>query len=276
MKIFKKPHQNLKSKFIHLLIHFLTLKTFIMKKTINSALACFAFFGIISCKKTITTAKDVMPTTVAANVDEATLVHSSKWFGVYSQVGYPNDTVADKTFIANGIATLTKSPWSYYFTSIELNIPRCQEICGDSTKLKVRLRNPADTIGSISAYDVALWLIGSKDSALVLFNAYYPQYTEFKIGDHQILNSNALLYLFQDWTTLTLEAKNKNLTVYRDNTKVLSLNYQGDKLGRLKQIHIDFKGSGQVDWVKIFNSNTGNKLMQEDFNIDGRSHVIWY
>jgi len=245
----------------------------IFSKSFLTYLVCLA---IVSCTKSINSTREGQKV-AAENSEDVYGDRATRWFGIYSAFGYQNDTVKDKAFIQNGIATLNNNPLytSSYFTSIELNIPKCKWIDGDSTRLVVRLRNPADTIGSVYSYDVSLWLIGSKDSALVTFNAYDPQYTTLKVGDKQILNSNALLYLFQDWTILALEAKNKNVTVYKNHAPVLKLNYKGNKIGKLKQIHIDFKGSGQVDWAKMYNSNTNKQIMQEDFN-NAHSNVIWY
>lgn len=246
-----------------------------MKIFIKSALTSLVCFAIVSCTKSVNSSNSQQKLS-EENQENVYGSCITRWFGVYSASGYQNDTVKDKAFITNGIATLNSNPLSIpdYFTSIELNIPRCRWINGDSTRLEVRLRNPSDTIGAVYSYDVSLWLIGSRDSALVTFNAYDPQFTKLKVGDTQISNSNSLLYLFQDWTTLALEAKNRNITVYKNGVSVISLNYKGNKIGKLRQIHIDFKGSGQVDWVKMFNSNTNEQIMQEDFN-NRHSNVIW-
>jgi hypothetical protein len=247
-----------------------------MKFLFKTTLACIACFAIASCTKSINSSAPQEQIS-ADNSGDVYGDCLTRWFGVYSSPSYANDTIKDKFFIANGIATLTGNPFPVpsYFTSIELTMPKCRWVYGDSTRLEVRLRNPADTIGSVSSYDVSLWLIGSKDSALVTFNGTDPQFTILRVGNNQISNSEALVYLFQDWTTLSLEAKDKHINVYKNGAPVLSFKYRREKLGKLRQIHIDFKGSGQVDWVKMYNSNTDQQLMQEDFN-NAHSNVIWY
>lgn len=118
--------------------------------------------------------------------------------------------------------------------------------------------------------------MGSKDTAHVQFLADLVQYTALLVGDKGITNTSALLYQFQDWTKLSLIAKNKTLSVCKNDSLIASINYDGTKICRVKKIFIYFKGSGEVDWVKLYNSNTKAKLMQENFNVDKHSKVIWY
>ena len=82
---------------------------------------------------------------------------------------------------------------------------------------------------------------------------------------------------FLPYVMAALEAKNKTFIVYINETYITSIPYDKvNKIGRLKQIIVAFKGSGTIDWVKLYNSNTGTQLIQEDFNIDKRSNTIWY
>ncbi len=101
-------------------------------------------------------------------------------------------------------------------------------------------------------------------------------YTALTVGSYGVTNTTDLIYQFQTWTKLALVARNKKLSVYRDEILIKSIDYSGTKIGSLKRIKIAFKGSGSVDWVNLYNSNTGKKLMQENFNVDGQSSVVWY
>ncbi|MEP6513063.1 MAG: hypothetical protein ABJA79_04300 [Parafilimonas sp.] len=123
---------------------------------------------------------------------------------------------------------------------------------------------------------MAMWLYGAKDTAHVQFLAAYPQYTALTVGSYGVTNTTDLIYQFQTWTKLALVARNKKLSVYRDEILIKSIDYSGTKIGSLKRIKIAFKCSGSVDWVNLHNSNTGKKLMQENFNVDGQSSVVWY
>lgn len=201
-----------------------------------------------------------------------------RWFGIYANgytPGYNYDTVPANTFIGNGVATLTNSPYSYYYTSIQLPIPSCHTFSGDSARVEVTLKNPAS--GGITDYDVSFFLIGSKDTAHVTFIGYRQEFTSVGIGSKQYQNLPQLVHLFNEFTTIALELKGGVLKVYNGGTLIGSIPYRkADRIGNLRNINLGFKGSGTIDMVKVFNTATGNQIMQEDFNIDGESSVIWY
>jgi len=233
---------------------------------------------LFSCKKEVVPNSTFTPGKSDENSIMSSNSHGGNWLGVYGSGDYPYplDTVQDNTFISNGIATLSNTPYSYFYTSINLKIPFGHRMSGDSTKFEVRLRNPSGQTGSIFPYDVSLWLYGSQDTAHVQFLADLVQYTALAVGDKGKTNTKSLLYQFQDWTDLTLEAKDKYLTVYKEGLPVQSIRYIGANIGNLKKIEIGFKGAGSVDWVKLYNSNTNVQMMQEDFNLTGQSNVVWY
>ncbi len=244
-----------------------------MKISLQTTIAAFLFISLFSCKKEA--AKSNLSVT-ANSQDEASACVNGNWSGTYATDGLPYQIVADSTFINNGIAQLTQSPWSYFYTSITLPISKCHQINGDSTKLVVYLKNPSGLSGSVAPYDVSLWLYGVKDTGHVQFLADLQQYTSLQVGTKGITNVPELIHLFQEWTELTLEAKNKRLTVYMNGVPIKRIVYSGTKIGGLKAIMVGLKGSGSVDWVKMYNSNTNVLKMQEDFNVNGKSSVNWY
>jgi len=245
-----------------------------MKSLIQTGLTALVLLTV-SCKKEVKiTSADAQLS--ATEISDATTRCNSRWTGAYATIGEPTLFGSDNTFINNGIAQLTNSPWSYFYTSIILPIPACHRFSSDSIRFTVRLKNPSDQAGSVAPYDVSLWLKGSKDTGYVQFLAQYPEYTALKVGNFGITNTTDLIHLFQDWTELTLETKNKRLTVYMNGTMVKQIIYRGTRIGTLKEISVGFKGSGIIDWVKLYNSNNGIQLMQEDFNVNGHSSVVWY
>jgi hypothetical protein len=230
---------------------------------------------LFSCKKqAVQSQKDDLLS--AEDKSDAAGCPNGQWFGIYATPDLPYQNVDDATFINNGVAQLNNSPWSYFYTSVSLSIPKCHQFSADSAKFTVYLKNPSGHSGSVAPYDVSMWLYGSKDTAHVQFLAQYPQYTALTVGNFGVTNTTDLIHLFQDWTELTLEAKNKRLTVYMNGVAVKQIIYKGIKIGVLKQIHVGFKGAGSVDWIKLYNSNTNVQLMQEDFNVPGQSSVNWY
>jgi hypothetical protein len=59
---------------------------------------------------------------------------------------------------------------------------------------------------------------------------------------------------------------------YMDNTLKKHIN-SNQTLGTLKKIAFHFKGSGKVDWIKVYQ---GNKMaLQEDFAVTGKSSIKW-
>ncbi len=250
-----------------------------MKTLINTRLASFTFgillFTLFSCKKeAIQQRSSSAQSTELSNTELS--IPDGHWHGFYATFGFPFEKVKDETFIANGIAQLTNSPWSYFFTSINLHISPCREIIADTVRLEVSLKNPSTAPGSITDYDAGLWLYGSSDTAHAQYIGFRPEFTSFGLNAKQITNDNKLLYVFESFTTVTLEAKNKTLSTTRSGTLVESLSYKGYKIGRLKGISISFKGSGSVDWVKLYSSKSNKLLMEENFNVDGKSSVVWY
>lgn len=232
----------------------------------------FSFF-LFSCEKESLQNTQTIST---ESTDDAKGCPNGKWLGAYGTPGLPTLYVQDTSFIKNGIAQLNSSPWSYFYTAVSLNVPKCHQFSGDSARFTVYLKNPSNVSGSVAPYDVSLWLYGSKDTAHVQFLNQYPEYTALTVGNVGITNTTDLIHLFQDWTELTLEAKNKRLSVYMNGVLIKQIIYKGVKIGALKQIQVGFKGAGSVDWVKLYNSNTDIQLMQEDFNVVGHSSVDWY
>ncbi len=220
----------------------------------------------------------------ATGVDTVSIVvlapvctETGRWTGIYATEYEPTVVnVTDDTFIKDGIAQLTNSPWSYFHCSIQLAVPSCRVINADTVRLEVSLKNPSTGVHAITDYDAALVLAGSSDTAIVQYIGYRTQFTRFGIYNKNTYTSANLLYVFENWSTVTLEANDNILTSRRNSTVTETASYAGFPLGQLKQIQVSFKGSGSVDWVKLYSSKSNKLLMQEDFNTNGASDVHWY
>lgn len=221
------------------------------------------FFAAFSCKKeTIKTQG-----TIAASSDLSESATSSidlKWTGLYVEGnGNGIDTVSETDFIANGIAQLQNSPYTYYYTALQLPIKK-NIISGDSLSFVARLKNPSS--GGITDYDVSLLIEGSKNSAHVTFIGYRPEFTSMGAGTAQITYVPELLHVFEDFTNISLVVKDKTLSVYMNGALTKSLSIDTQEVGKVKKLQLSFKGSGTVDWVKLFNSYSGAPLLVENFN----------
>lgn len=231
------------------------------------------FIGVIS---SCTKENDLLLNSLENQSSEKSQDLRLHWEGAYATESY-DYYVYDKEryFISNGIAQLNHSPWSNYFTHIKLYIPYFIKIDGDSTKFEVFLQNPNGISGSVFANDVCLQMQGTKNIAGVCFNSASPYYTYLTVGNEGIVDSKSLVYHYQTWTILSLEAKNNTLSVFRDGNLIESISYDGIKIGKLKYILIGFKGSGSADWAKLSNSQSGERLMFENFNKEGQSNIVW-
>lgn len=230
---------------------------------------------LFSCTKEIKTAT-ASQITVTAGEDDASLpCGNGKWVGTYGS-DYGSLNADPSTFISGGIAQLKNSPWSYFYSGIALKVPVCHEIVADTVKLEVRLKNPSAEIGSIADYDVSLWIYGTQDTARVIYIGYRAEFCQFGLNNLLSTNIPELLHVYEDWSTVTLEAQHKTLVTSRDGSVIKQMPYRGYQLGRLKKIDVSFKGPGSVDWVKLYSTKSGKLLMSEDFNKDGKSSVVWY
>jgi len=243
-----------------------------MKLFFKPALAIIALTTLFACNK------EVIPKSVSSQSDQNAIenaigTRSSKWMGLYVE-GFGNgiDTVADNTFIGNGVAQLTLSPYSYYYTNIQLPFTG-RKIIGDSVRLETSFKNPSSS--GIPDYDATLSIVGSKGTAHVTFIGYRQQYTSMGVGSAQISNIPELIKVFEDFTTVAMEIKSKNLSVYQNGVLTKSIFLDREKVGKILNIQISFKGSGTIDWAKMYNSYTNAQIMQEDFN-GNKSSVIWY
>lgn len=258
-------------------------------KNFRTLLAALCFVTtFIACKKETAPPREAVVASVAAS--EA--VTGDRWWADYMAFrGYPRSRrFADHFFVANGYArlyteTVAIYPSNYYSTVFRLRVPASRNINADSITFEAHVKNPSNSSQYIPFHgrDIGLKIIGETDSALI--NNVTPDsirsdahdYAIMQIGSNRIDNVTQLQYLFEDWGTLIIQTFNNGVVAYRDDQYLRGLPYAGQPLlGRLKELSVSFKGSGYIDWVKLYNSATGELIMSEDFNIDGQSSVVWY
>jgi len=234
---------------------------------------------LLSCSKQ-TADKSIQPLSSTESNSVTSGCYPGKWYGVIFEDGYPLvDTIHDKYFIADGIAHIPNPNFrsGSYFTHTVLKIPNCHTFIGDSTKFEVNLKNPTTGNTAVGDYDVSLDIVGARSTAHVTFIAHNPDYTSIGIGSKEKFKIPQLVYPFEDYTTIALELKDGSLNVYKSGSLILTAPYKvGDRVGPVQSIDVRCKGSGYIDWVKVYNSDTGAQLMQEDFNTGNTSDVQWY
>lgn len=83
----------------------------------------------------------------------------------------------------------------------------------------------------------------------------------FSNGDYDLSGQSTDL---DAWHSLKIRTYQHTVYTYIDNQLVFQQNYTSD-LKTVKAIHLCFKGTGSVDWVRLANSRTGKMIYQEDF-----------
>lgn len=202
---------------------------------------------------------------------------TSTWKGTYSSTTELME-VYESNFINNGIAKLNTSPWSYFWTSIETAIPECRRFSADSVRMDIRAKNPVGE-GAIEQLDLSLAIVGELDSAVVTFigRGTHQQFATIGLWKGaNVTNQAELVQLFPDWTEISLEVKNGAISAYKNSTLLKSFTIPaGKKLGKIKKIHAGFKGTGSIDWVKVYDSNSTLKF-KEEFNTAKTSTIEWF
>jgi hypothetical protein len=259
-------------------------------KKIHILSAAFMFVTFVSCKKEpVPVNQQSLDAGTSASVQ---LAADAKWQGVFlSYNGLPpTRVIPDKFFIKNGYARIYNDSikigrHNYYSTQFRLVIPTAINIKGDSVNFEIGVKNPLNSSWFDASHgrNVNIYIKGQTNDALITNTSTddvspgSQEYALMRIGGTVMNNVAELQYNFEDYGTLILQTFNRGLVAYRNNAYVKGLSYGGEPLiGRLKEIGVIFKGSGFIDYVKLYNSATGKLLMSEDFNTDGQSTVVWY
>jgi len=188
----------------------------------------------------------------------------------------PNENLAD--VIQNGRAYISPnlSSISYYWTHFKLAIPE-NTLNGDNLKFEIRLKNP-QAEGGLSAYDIGLMYGNTanlSNSAYLIWMGedWALSYTYIGVGSNYQRPASELIRNFNDYVTVTLETAGNNVIAYYNGVEVKRLPYT-TAIGFINYLDIAFKGSGSIDWVKVYQN--GQLKMKEEFNTDGQTNIEWF
>ncbi|WP_186831103.1 hypothetical protein [Chitinophaga cymbidii] len=219
---------------------------------------------------------------------------------MYGMVGYyanssgVTDTVWEHAYVTDGVARLGSSPFfGTYWTSLHTwsSIPwycyLLPNTVGDTLAFSVRLKNPTTGSGSVSAWDVGLFMVGDQNTAGVslIGNTLNQHYTYLRVGSEDVVNQASLVRTFDNWTVVKLQAVKipgstlHTLSVSLDGTIIQSINYDpvADGIGQISRFEISFKGSGSVDWFRVSGSGSGTGLLRNEFDdMSFWSGLEWY
>lgn len=219
---------------------------------------------------------------------------------MYGMIGYYansdglTDSVTNYDFVIDGVARLASSPYSApYWTSLHTwsSIPwycyLLPNTVGDTLAFSVRLKNPTSGSGSVSAWDVGLFMVGDQNTAGVslIGNTLNQHYTYLRVGAAKVDNQASLVRTFDNWTVVKLQAvkipgsTQHTLSVSLDGTVIQSINYDPvvNGIGQISRFEISFKGSGSVDWFRVSGSGSGTGLLRNEFeDMSVWSGLEWY
>ncbi len=248
-------------------------------KKINLVCILLMFLSIYSCKKESVETSSLASQSTSNAVTDDTLCRSD-WIGEFDQ-NKPERTIftTDNKSIFDGYAHVQVPPKftrNVYVTWLTLPTPDCAIVDGDSVRMSINVMNPTDSVNSQYTNSVYLYMYGSTDSAYVEFNGWYSKYTKIGVGRYKETNLESLHHLFSTYEVVSLVAKDHLISVYVGGKLTAQVDYTGTSIGQLQRIAIGFRGSGYVDYAKLYNSTTGALLMKEDFNIPHKSTDTWY
>jgi hypothetical protein len=179
----------------------------------------------------------------------------------------------EENFINGGYAQLRQRFGSYYrwWTSLDLSIPCTAEISADNTKLEWYCES--DMAINQNESDMGATLTGDKDTASINCITYYrPPYSVFRYGRKLLTDVPEVVNDPSDWAKYSIEITGNTMKFSKNDVVKKELKDK-QTLGILKKITLHFKGSGKVGWVKLYEK--GKLVMQEDFEVPGKSSVKW-
>ncbi|MBO9617408.1 MAG: hypothetical protein J7539_00115 [Niabella sp.] len=139
---------------------------------------------------------------------------------------------------------------------------------GDNFIMELRLKNSKQT-GGVDCFDTCIEWVGETGKGRYKFvRPNCTEYADAQFGDMQVSGSfhnlSALGTDLSNWTTIRIEVKDKQGMVFVNNHPKYALKYN-TPIGDVRGIFCRFKGSGALDYVKIYNLNK-QLVYDDEFN----------
>lgn len=242
-----------------------------MKNLIFLSISIIIFLAACNKKEGITQPLN------SSNLSQANPVHidtSKGWYGLYRYFfESPDDTsynrLSDKSIIANGEARVPYME-DVNATIIDYDMPGNHVINADSTTFDMDVRE------SIPRIDLNLF--GMKHNASLSYYTYNDS-GFYTIAVGSVVKQKKVFPAtdFTSYKLVRFQFKQNKLSVSVANKVIASFTYGATyRLGNLKQISLGNQGYIECNYVRLNNSYTQSSVMHEEFNIDGKSHTIFY
>jgi hypothetical protein len=204
---------------------------------------------------------------VSLRVDNETIINqwvhvqSCGWTGHVESLNGYRETDEDICDIVTGDGRIYLSPGlsdqGYYWTEYE-NI-RSFGVSGDEARLEARIKASAEE-GAISAYETSLAIYGSEGIA-----SFYSGGISggIRAAGTQQQNIVSMRAHHAQWTLLELVISGGTANVYFNGELRHSMPYTG-QVGFIEGISFGAKGSGSVDWMRLYRSDGDGTLVYEE------------
>lgn len=174
----------------------------------------------------------------------------------------PDEKICD--FISNGVLRIPPnlSTKAIFYTKFQL----CDTICvGDEFDARFRLKNDKNS-GGISAYDVSIFLTTESQpiGVVMIGESWGLPYSSIYVGNNVRTNLQELLFDFSNWNIIDIKLAKDTLYFSSNNSSFYKFPFDGS-ICNITGIGIQFKGSGSVDWINIFDRNS-NLVYEENFD----------
>ena len=158
------------------------------------------------------------------------------------------------SYIKNGILKIDPelSERPYYWTRFSY----CNTICtGSNFTVQFRIRNPKGE-GGIDAYDTGIRILtsGERVGVTLMGSAWAQSYSSIQAGSTSLTNKPELVVPLNDWVELELKIKNDTVFYQYNGSNYFYLPFDA-YLCDIEELIISFKGSGEIDWVRVLDEN---------------------
>jgi hypothetical protein len=193
------------------------------------------------------------------------------------------DTVNFASNVSNGVwrlgpDTLTGNYWTtLHFKNVARGACNLYPIdTAQYVSMEVMLQNPTTGEGSVPAHDVQLQIVGENKTASVVIvsNTRHIASTSLTVDTVGVKGSLALIRSFDTLTKVTLTANGSVLSLHINDEFVLSTTYAPATLGKIKDFVVRFKGSGTVDYIRVYDASGRVQLRNEFTNPTGEYNGI--
>jgi archaellum component FlaG (FlaF/FlaG flagellin family) len=212
--------------------------------------------GVVIAKATVNVKTEGWVCYVGNNDANAQIVTNRKLFGNNGMLYFPTEAISKLNIDTK------KEFWVDYRNIRDFHVN------GDRMTIEFRLRN-SKGIGGLDCFDTSLEFSGENGRGRYrLVKPGCTQYADSEFGDTQLTgnfhNLSSLGVDLSKWTIIKIEIKNSTSLVYVDNVFKYKTSYK-TPIGNIRGLFCRFKGSGQVDYIRVYNQD-GKLVYGDEFN----------